>query len=92
MSNFLIPHLQDLMAETNIVPMVNQMEHHPRLQQPELQAFCREHQIQYEAWSPLMQGNFLKEPIFEQSAEEMALIDSLDTGKRTGPDPANFDF
>ncbi len=55
-SNFLRHHLDDLLARCNEVPMINQMEFHPRLVQQDLVDFCREHRIQYEAWSPLMQG------------------------------------
>jgi diketogulonate reductase-like aldo/keto reductase len=36
--------------------MVNQMEFHPRLVQQKLMDYCSSHTIQYEAWSPLMQG------------------------------------
>jgi diketogulonate reductase-like aldo/keto reductase len=36
--------------------MVNQMEFHPRLVQQKLLDYCSSHKIQYEAWSPLMQG------------------------------------
>ncbi|MFX3623885.1 MAG: aldo/keto reductase [Ectobacillus sp.] len=55
-SNFHIHHLEDVMKECEIKPMVNQVELHPRLTQTELRAFCRQHNIQIEAWSPLMQG------------------------------------
>ena len=55
-SNFLRYHLEDLLAHCKIVPMVNQMEFHPWLVQQELIDFCNIHRIQYEAWSPLMQG------------------------------------
>ncbi|MEO1656025.1 MAG: aldo/keto reductase, partial [Bacteroidota bacterium] len=55
-SNFLQHHLEDLMRDSEIVPMVNQMEFHPRLLQAHLLKFCQDHQIIYEAWSPLMQG------------------------------------
>jgi methylglyoxal/glyoxal reductase len=61
-SNFQIHHLQDLMAECEIKPMVNQVEYHPRLIQKELHAFCKQHHIQLEAWSPLMRGGLLEEP------------------------------
>ena len=61
-SNFLIHHLQDLMADARVMPMVNQVEFHPYLQQPELQAFCREHHIQLEAWRPLMKGRIVEVP------------------------------
>lgn len=56
-SNFLIPHLRELLDAAETVPAVNQIEHHPRLRQPELLGFCREHGIQPEAWSPLMKGD-----------------------------------
>ncbi|MFC4221657.1 aldo/keto reductase [Flagellimonas marina] len=56
-SNFLRHHLEDLLTSAEIVPMVNQMEFHPYLVQQGLLDFCAEKGIQYEAWSPLMQGN-----------------------------------
>ena len=55
-SNFLIHHLKDLMEDAEITPMVNQVEFHPHLVQQELHDFCHEHQIQSEAWAPLMRG------------------------------------
>ncbi|MBD2870296.1 aldo/keto reductase [Paenibacillus arenilitoris] len=61
-SNFHIHHLEDLLRDAEIKPMVNQVEFHPRLTQPELRAFCAAHGIQLEAWSPLMQGGLLDNP------------------------------
>lgn len=61
-SNFQIHHLEDLMKDAEIKPMVNQVEYHPRLTQKELQAYCQKHGIQLEAWSPLMQGQLLDNP------------------------------
>ncbi|CAH2713893.1 putative oxidoreductase YtbE [Neobacillus rhizosphaerae] len=58
-SNFQIHHLEDLIKDAEVKPMVNQVEYHPRLTQKEVQAFCREQGIQLEAWSPLMQGQLL---------------------------------
>ena len=58
-SNFQIHHLEDLLKDAEIKPMLNQVEYHPRLEQKELQAFCRQQDIQLEAWSPLMQGQLL---------------------------------
>jgi diketogulonate reductase-like aldo/keto reductase len=55
-SNFLVHHLVDLLHTARIVPMVNQVEFHPYLQQPALQTFCREHGVVLEAWSPIMKG------------------------------------
>ncbi|KAB8137569.1 aldo/keto reductase [Gracilibacillus oryzae] len=58
-SNFKEHHLDDLISEAEIVPMVNQVEYHPDLQQTSLHEFCKKHQIQLEAWSPLKQGQIL---------------------------------
>jgi methylglyoxal/glyoxal reductase len=69
-SNFQVHHLQDVMADTEIKPMVNQVEFHPYLTQKELLAFCREHQIQLEAWSPLMQGEVVNVPLIRELAEK----------------------
>ncbi|WP_151733673.1 aldo/keto reductase ['Paenibacillus yunnanensis' Narsing Rao et al. 2020] len=62
-SNFQIHHLQDLLQDAEVNPMVNQVEYHPRLTQKELQAFCKANGIQLEAWSPLMQGQLLQDPV-----------------------------
>jgi 2,5-diketo-D-gluconate reductase A len=132
-SNFLIPHLQRLLAEFDVVPVVNQIEVHPALQQRELREFCWDHDIVPEAYSPLARGEVLQDPRigelaakhgrtpaqvvlrwhiqegnivipkstttarikenfeifdFELSEEDMKLFDSLDSGQRTGLDPA----
>lgn len=42
--------------------MVNQMEFHPRLVQQDLIGYCNGKKIQYEAWSPLMQGKIFNIP------------------------------
>ncbi|MCT8138293.1 aldo/keto reductase [Anaerobacillus sp. CMMVII] len=68
-SNFQISHLKDLISECEIVPMVNQVEYHPRLTQTELHAFCKQNKIQLEAWSPLMQGQLLDEPTLTEIAQ-----------------------
>ncbi|QIZ66724.1 aldo/keto reductase [Geobacillus subterraneus] len=75
-SNFQIHHLQDVLADCEIKPMVNQVEYHPRLTQKELHAFCRENGIQLESWSPLMRGEILNEPTI------------VDIGKKYGKTPA----
>lgn len=60
-SNFLPEHLERLIAETSVVPAVNQIELHPQLQQGEPRAFHDRHGIRTEAWSPLGQGRGLLE-------------------------------
>lgn len=61
-SNFLIHHLESLLETAQVVPMVNQVEFHPYLQQPDLQAFCRKYHIQLEAWRPIMKGQVAQLP------------------------------
>lgn len=60
-SNFLPEHLEQLLAETSVVPAVNQIELHPHLQQHAAREFHAEQGIATEAWSPLGQGKGLLE-------------------------------
>lgn len=55
-SNFEPHHLNRLLAETGVVPAVNQIELHPFLQQDELRSYGAQHQIVTEAYSPLSSG------------------------------------
>ncbi|MFR9750867.1 aldo/keto reductase [Nocardia sp. 004] len=134
-SNFTVENLRQLMAETGEIPVVNQIELHPRLAQRELREFQDANAISTEAWSPLGQGTLLDDGTitavaaevqrtaaqviirwhlqrgtivipksvtpariaenfdvfgFELTAEQMAAIDTLDTGARIGPDPEAF--
>ncbi|MYR25258.1 MULTISPECIES: aldo/keto reductase [unclassified Streptomyces] len=131
-SNFQPAHLERLVAETGVVPVLNQVELHPGLQQRELRATHAALGIATEAWSPLAQGALLKEDAlttlaerhdrspaqivlrwhlqsgnivipksvtparirenldvfgFTLSEEDMAAVDALDRGLRTGPHP-----
>lgn len=52
-SNFMPAHLERLLAETSVVPAVNQIEVHPYFQQVALQRFHAEHGILTQAWSPI---------------------------------------
>ncbi len=136
-SNFLKHHLEDVLEDCKVVPMVNQMEFHPFLVQQDLIDFCTKNTIQYESWSPFMQGKVFDLDIcndlakkygksvaqiilrwnlqkgvvaipksvhknriqsnadifdFELSKADIAFLDGLEKGERTGPDPDNFDF
>lgn len=68
--NFQIHHLKDVMTNSEIKPMVNQVEFHPRLTQRELLSFCKENQIQMEAWAPLMRGRLIDEQTIIKIAEK----------------------
>ncbi|MGN7166747.1 aldo/keto reductase [Paenibacillus cellulositrophicus] len=69
-SNFQVHHLEDLMKDAEIVPVINQVEFHPMLTQKELRDFTKQHNIQLEAWSPLMQGELLNHPLLKEIAEK----------------------
>jgi 2,5-diketo-D-gluconate reductase A len=145
-SNFMPHHLKQLLAATDVVPAVNQIELHPYFTQPAVQAADAEHGIVTQAWSPIGgitfypgwgedRKNVMEDPTissigeahgkspaqvmlrwhlqqgrsaipkstnpariaenidvfdFELSADELAAIDALDTGRRSGPDPDVF--
>jgi 2,5-diketo-D-gluconate reductase A len=67
-SNFQPSHLRRLHGEAEIIPAVDQIEVNPYLTQDELRAFCAEHQIAVEAWSPLGRGTVLREPVIQSIA------------------------
>lgn len=69
-SNFEIHHLEDLLSYAKVVPVINQVELHPKLSQPALRDFCEKHNINIQAWSPLMQGKLLTEPAIVEIAEK----------------------
>jgi diketogulonate reductase-like aldo/keto reductase len=68
-SNFQPEHLDRIVDATGVTPVINQIELHPYLQQPELRAFHAEHDIVTEAWSPLAQGAVLDDPVLGEIAE-----------------------
>lgn len=68
--NFEIEHLERLMNECEVKPVVNQIECHPYLQQNELKEFCKKHDILIEAYSPLMNGTkVIDDPVIKEIAE-----------------------
>lgn len=69
-SNFMQHHLEDLIENSEIIPMVNQMEFHPYLVQQDLIDFCNKYKIRYEAWSPMMQGKIFKLSILDNLAKK----------------------
>lgn len=69
-SNFLENHIEDLLQNAEIVPMVNQVEFHPLLVQQDLIDYCKEHKIQYEAWSPLIKGKIVNIDLLKEIGEK----------------------
>lgn len=60
--NHLEHHLEHLLANAAVVPMVNQYEFHPWLQQPGLLGYCEGRDIVVQAWAPLMRGRVAEIP------------------------------
>jgi diketogulonate reductase-like aldo/keto reductase len=69
-SNFQVHHLENLMEKAEVKPVINQFEFHPRLTQIPLRNYCAEHDIQVEAWSPLMQGQLLDNEVLQEIAQK----------------------
>ena len=69
-SNYLVPHLKELLGEAKVKPHVNQIELTPFLQRRETRALCEEHHIVVEAYSPLTRGQRLDDPIVVAIARE----------------------
>ena len=68
-SNFRPEHIDRLIAETGVIPVVNQIELHPRFQQREARAFHALHNIATESWSPLGKAQFIDDPKLAEIAE-----------------------
>ncbi|MFE6967271.1 aldo/keto reductase [Agromyces sp. NPDC057679] len=62
-ANFHAHHVERIIGETGVAPVVNQVELHPWLPQTELRAFDLAHGILTEAWSPLARGRVLDDPV-----------------------------
>lgn len=69
-SNFYAQHLTRLAKDASVVPAVNQIEFHPRLQQASVVDYCQAHGIQVESWSPLMRGRILDDPTLQVIAKK----------------------
>ena len=69
-SNFKEHHLDDLLTEAEIVPMINQVELHPQFPQEEIRKYCKEKGIVVEAWASLMQGQIFDKEKVKRIAEK----------------------
>jgi diketogulonate reductase-like aldo/keto reductase len=68
-SNFLVPHLEELLASAHVVPAVNQIELTPFLQRRATVDLCVAHGITVEAYSPLTHGKRLSHPVLVDLAK-----------------------
>ena len=139
LSNHLVHHMEEILADAAIMPAVNQVELHPYLLSDDLLAYCARQSITVEAWSPIgsnkipllseevlkeLEGKYGKSPAqivlrwhlekgvvaipkssnpgrqkeniqifdFRLTEREIARIDALDRGHRTGKHPDEIEF
>lgn len=98
----MVEHLRTLRDRTDIIPAVNQIEMHPFFTQPAVCELHNAWNIPTQAWSPLGgitdylgtgATTFQDETLgaiaakHQRTPAQMAAIDALDTGERSGPDP-----
>ncbi len=95
--NFLPHHLDDILSNCKVAPMVNQAEFHPYLLQNDLLEYCNKHNIQREASVPLMKGKILTDPVvlkiaekYNKSTAQIILKWDLQHGVITIPKSANI--
>jgi len=67
-SNWTIRHLKELEKHAKEMPVINQVELHVFLQQPELVQYCQEHNVAIEAYSPLAHARAMDEPVITEIA------------------------
>jgi len=69
-SNFNPDHIERIVGETGVTPVVNQIELHPTFQQTKNRPFYKQHNIAVESWSPLGSGADLKNPAIGEIANK----------------------
>ena len=69
LSNFLPQHIENLLQNGKIAPMVNQIEFHPGYTQEATVRYCQAHGIQVQAWSPIGRMRMMQEPVILEMAE-----------------------
>lgn len=86
-SNFTIPHLEQIIKDTGVVPAVNQVERHPKLNQNEMIAFCDKNNIHITAYSAFGNNGFGL-PLLINTPEIKAIAERLTKSKGTEVTPA----
>ncbi len=70
-SNFTFHHLEHLFETAEVIPQVNQVETHVRLQNIKLQDFCMQNEIYLEAYAPFM-SHYVQELLDDETLQEIA--------------------
>lgn len=67
-SNFLMPHLDELYQIMGVRPALNQVEIQPCFSQPELREYCAQRAIRVISWGPLGRGKTIESPVVKALA------------------------
>lgn len=70
LSNFLPHHIENILKNCRIKPVVNQLELHPGYMQSEAVRYCKEHGIMMQAWSPLGRQRVMENTLLTELAEK----------------------
>ncbi|MCC3865638.1 aldo/keto reductase [Terrisporobacter petrolearius] len=68
--NFTVKQLEEIIGFSEINPMVNQVEIHPKRSEKELLKVCKRHNIVVQAWSPIMRGQLSSNTIIKQLSQK----------------------
>ncbi len=68
LSNFYAHHLEPVLANADVAPVIDQIEYHPGLLQEETVDLCKKNSILVEAWSPLGRGKLVEDPLLIETA------------------------
>lgn len=68
--NFKVHHLKALSKTAEVMPLVNQIEYHPGMNQKDIYDYCVKHEIQIEASSPLGNGQIMDNRILKGIADK----------------------
>ena len=66
LSNFLPHHIDNILKDCKIRPVVNQIEYHPGYSQEAVVSYCKDQNILVEAWSPMGRRRVLDEPLVQK--------------------------
>lgn len=69
-SNFLPHHLENILENCRVKPLVNQLELHPGYMQQAAVQYCREHGIYMQAWSPIGRGRVFENTLITELTEK----------------------
>ena len=70
LSNFLPHHIEPILNNCKVRPVVDQLEIHPGYTQEAAVRYCQEHEIRVQAWSPLGRSAMLEHPALKEFAEK----------------------